>query len=427
MPRRPGRRLAAALGVAAGPPVSAAAAVPRSAARALTAIVSSTASMAAGVALVAGLVAGWVVRRSWKKRHQSLARELRTLRETTFLLQNRAGELEMLMRLAESLGEALEPEALKQVIFQHLQPLLPRHELWLSTKEAGWQPIGGNRPLPERRGDFPPRDETWHTFPLLSQQKLVAVLGVRDNEVPLTQSQRELLHAAAALLTVAVKNIQLFRKVRDLAVVEPLTGCVTRHHGVERLDTELRRAQRSHLPLSVVLLDLDHFKTINDQHGHLCGDKVLVGVGRILREALRASDERCRFGGEEFLIVLPDTTAEGACRVAENLRARFARTPVLCSRGAVRFTASLGVAQALPGEADVNAVLGRADAALYAAKAAGRNRVCSQPDLPPPILQGSAAPDSEGPRFRERRDLRRPDRRQALARGRRATDWQRTH
>ena len=130
------------------------------------------------------------------------------------------------------------------------------------------------------------------------------------------------------------------------------------------------------------MLDLDHFKAVNDLHGHLCGDQVLVGVGRILRETLRVSDDRCRYGGEEFLLVLPDTTAEGAARVAENLRVRFARTPVLCARGAVRFTASLGVAQALPGESDVNAVLGRADAALYAAKKAGRNRVCSVPTAP---------------------------------------------
>lgn len=404
-----------------------------SAARAMARTTAATGGLTAGAALVAGLTAALLVRRSWRGRNLALARELRTLRETTLLLQDRAGELEMLMRLAESLGEALEPEALKQVVLRHLQPFLPAHELWLSTKETGWQPIGGPPPLPERRGEFPPRDETWHTFPLLSQQKLVAVLGVRDNLVPLTKAQRDLLHAAAALLTVAVKNIQLFRKVRDLAVVEPLTGCVTRHHGVERLDAELRRAQRSHLPLSVVMMDLDHFKAINDHHGHLCGDKVLVGVGRILRETLRASDERCRFGGEEFLLVLPDTTIEGARRVAENLRARFARTPVLCSRGAVRFTASLGVAQAAPGEADVNALLGRADAALYAAKAAGRNRVCAQPGTAPPAEAVPAAvviaPRGVPPASRvvERRDRTRPDRRQTLVRGRRASDWQRTH
>ena len=186
--------------------------------------------------------------------------------------------------------------------------------------------------IEDRLSGLPPRPATWHTFPLISQQKLLGVLGVRHDNLPLTQSKRELLQAAAALLTVAVKNVQLFRTVRDLAVIEPMTGCVTRHHGIERLGAELRRAQRSHMPLAVVMLDLDHFKAVNDHHGHLCGDQVLVGVGRILRETLRMSDERCRYGGEEFLVVLPDTTLEGASRVAENLRTRFAATPILCVR-----------------------------------------------------------------------------------------------
>ena len=100
-------------------------------------------------------------------------------------------------------------------------------------------------------------------------------------------------------------------------------------------------------------------------------------------------------------------------------------TPVLCARGSVKFTASLGVAQALPGEADVNAVLGRADAALYAAKAAGRNRVCSHTAMDPAVTM--RADPTEGVRVLERRDARRPDRRQAVNRGRRASDWQQTH
>ncbi len=353
------------------------------------------------------------------------ARELRTLRDTTLLLQDRAGELEMLMRLAESLGQALDPDSLKTVIVDHLQPLVAGHDIWLSTKDSGWEPVIGSRAIEDRLSGLPPRPATWHTFPLISQQKLVGVLGVRHDNQPLTQPKRELLQAAAALLTVAVKNVQLFRTVRELAVIEPMTGCVTRHHGIERLGAELRRAQRSHMPVAVVMFDLDHFKAVNDHHGHLCGDQVLAGVGRILRDTLRMSDERCRYGGEEFLIVLPDTTVEGAARVAENLRGRFAATPILCARGAVRFTASFGVTQALPGEGDVNAVLGRADAALYAAKGAGRNRVCSH------AATGAAAAAetdaAEAVQLVERRDARRADRRLVTAGGRRGSDLQQRH
>jgi diguanylate cyclase (GGDEF)-like protein len=377
----------------------------------------------AGVVLMAVAAAAFL--RARRALEHARTRELRTLRDTTLLLQNRAGELELLMRLAESLAQALDPDSLKKVIADHIQPLVPGHDLWLSTKDSGWEPVVGSRRPEVPPGEMTSRSATWHTFPLISQQKLVGVLGVRDDHLPLTDAQHDILHAAAVLLTVAVKNVQLFRKVRDLAVLEPLTGCVTRHHGIERLGAELRRAQRSHTPLSVVMHALDHIKLDNDRQGHLCGDQVLVAVGRILRETLRVSDERCRYGGEEFLLVLPDTTAEGAARVAENLRARFAALPVLCPRGSVKFTASLGVAQALPGESDVNALLGRADAALYAAKAAGRNRVCSHTATDHAVTM--RADPAAAVRVLERRDARRPDRRQTVVRGRRASDWRQTH
>jgi diguanylate cyclase (GGDEF)-like protein len=377
------------------------------------------------VGILSAIITTLALVRSRRVLDRASARELRTLRDTTLLLQDRAGELEMLMRLAESLGQALDADSLKSVIVDHLQPLVAGHDIWLSTKESGWEPVIGSRPIEDRLSGLPPRPATWHTFPLISQQKLVGVLGVRHDNLPLTQPKRELLQSAAALLTVAVKNVQLFRTVRDLAVIEPMTGCVTRHHGIERLAAELRRAQRSHMPVAVVMLDLDHFKAVNDHHGHLCGDQVLAGVGRILRDTLRMSDERCRYGGEEFLVVLPDTTLEGAARVAENLRARFAATPILCARGAVRFTASFGVTQALPAEGDVNTVLGRADHALYAAKAAGRNRVCSHTATG---AAGAAQTDmTEAVQVVERRDARRADRRLASAGGRRASDLQQRH
>ncbi|MEN3339925.1 MAG: eukaryotic-like serine/threonine-protein kinase [Acidobacteriota bacterium] len=423
--RSAGARLAAWLGIATAAAAAGVVTLRGPLEHAIASLSPSVLATIAGAVIMLIGVAAAAFLWSRHAHDRSRTRELRTLRETTLLLQDRAGELEVLMRLAESLAQALDSDSLKAVIVDHLQPLVPGHDLWLSTKESGWQPVIGSRRLQARPGGVAPRAATWHTFPLISQQKLVGVLGVRHDTLPLTDEQRHILHAAAALLTVAVKNVQLFRKVRDLAVVEPLTGCVTRHHGIERLGAELRRAQRSRMPLSVVMLDLDHFKTVNDKQGHLCGDQVLVGVGRILRETLRVSDERCRYGGEEFLLVLPDTTAEGAARVAENLRARFAATPVLCARGSVKFTASLGVAQALPGEADVNAVLGRADAALYAAKAAGRNRVCSHTVMDPGVTM--RADPTEAVRVMERRDTRRPDRRQTLGQGRRASDWQQTH
>ena len=109
------------------------------------------------------------------------------------------------------------------------------------------------------------------------------------------------------------------------------------------MDAELRRARRSKLPLSLLMFDLDHFKEINDRWGHLCGDAVLATVGQRMNAVLRGSDLKCRYGGEEFLVLLPDTPLEGAQRVAETLRRELELYPVTWNDEAVHVTASFGV------------------------------------------------------------------------------------
>ncbi len=141
------------------------------------------------------------------------------------------------------------------------------------------------------------------------------------------------------------------------------------------LDNELRRARRSQLPLSAIMFDLDHFKNINDTQGHLAGDAVLVAIGTRMRSVLRGSDLKCRYGGEEFLIVLPDTPLEGARRVAESLRRDIEAHPIRWGQGEIRATASFGVATNAAGEIDSLTLVSRADAALYHAKEGGRNCV----------------------------------------------------
>jgi diguanylate cyclase (GGDEF)-like protein len=128
------------------------------------------------------------------------------------------------------------------------------------------------------------------------------------------------------------------------------------------------------------MLDLDHFKDVNDKYGHLCGDAVLASVGRRMKEVLRGSDLKCRYGGEEFLVVLPDTPLSGARRVAETLRREIAERPMPWAGEALTVTASFGLTQAMPGEISIEAVVARADAALYRAKEDGRNCVRAAAD-----------------------------------------------
>jgi two-component system cell cycle response regulator len=123
------------------------------------------------------------------------------------------------------------------------------------------------------------------------------------------------------------------------------------------------------------MFDLDHFKAINDNHGHLSGDAVLAAIGARMRAVLRGSDMKCRYGGEEFLVLLPDTPIGGARRVAENLRRDIEKHPVRWKDADVPVTASFGVTEVLPGEIDPLAVMARADGALYVAKQQGRNCV----------------------------------------------------
>jgi diguanylate cyclase (GGDEF)-like protein len=163
-------------------------------------------------------------------------------------------------------------------------------------------------------------------------------------------------------------------RAEELATTDPLTGCSNRRQILARLDLEAARAGRGE-PFCVCLADLDHFKSINDVHGHAAGDEVLVAFVAAARQALRPTDSLGRWGGEEFLFVLAQTRRTEAARAAERLRALIEATPTIPALPfGTRVTVSIGVVEYLAGESALQAV-GRADQALYAAKQAGRNRV----------------------------------------------------
>jgi diguanylate cyclase (GGDEF)-like protein len=167
------------------------------------------------------------------------------------------------------------------------------------------------------------------------------------------------------------------RQLRLLASHDSLTGLINRRSVLDRLQHHLSLSDRYGDPLSLVLIDLDFFKQVNDRHGHHAGDEVLRSVGQLLREQTRKSDLCARFGGEEFLVVCPLTTAAQACQLAEKLGQKLRELEIQIGQGRItRVTGSFGVAEKGHASVSAHVFLQKADRALYAAKRAGRDRIC---------------------------------------------------
>lgn len=166
------------------------------------------------------------------------------------------------------------------------------------------------------------------------------------------------------------------RLVQEMAVTDGLTGICNRRHFMDLAGAEFLKAGHEDLPLSVMMVDADHFKTINDRYGHASGDEVLRSIPQVAKDCVRRADVLARYGGEEFVVLLPLTGAGDAAEVAERLRAAVEALHIPATDGAVlRVTVSVGVATRQPQTPSLSALLKAADEALYRAKAAGRNRV----------------------------------------------------
>jgi len=190
-----------------------------------------------------------------------------------------------------------------------------------------------------------------------------------------TESHAKRLQAFAHQAGVAVENAQLYDQIQKQAITDGLTGVYNRRGLFELGQREIERAVRLGHPLAALILDIDHFKAINDTYGHITGDRVLQLLTRRCLDHIRKIDILGRYGGEEFVILLPDCDSMGANKVGERLRECVAAEPFHTESGDVCFTISLGATSAEdPGE-DLASLIGRADQALYAAKQSGRNRL----------------------------------------------------
>jgi len=205
--------------------------------------------------------------------------------------------------------------------------------------------------------------------------KVGAICAADHKERDFTQDQLELLGDLAQLMA---EQIEL----RQIATTDSLTGALTRRAFEVEVTREYRRNSRYQHGLSVIVVDVDHFKKINDNYGHAAGDLVLKNVVLQLKQSLREVDFLGRMGGEEFVVGLPETDVDSATIVAERLRETIAGVAVVSDGDTINVTASFGVAGLNRADRDWKQMLGRADVALYRAKQEGRNRcVCHEPEL----------------------------------------------
>ena len=226
-------------------------------------------------------------------------------------------------------------------------------------------------------------------LPLICRRRAVAVLVVLDRRPAAAAPQlpgalRRALPLALEPAALALDNARRIQRAERLAGTDDLTGLSNVRALTDRLRREVARASRGGQPLSLILIDLDRFKRVNDRHGHSCGSRVLIELAALLRRSMGQTDCVARLGGDEFSVVLPETGAGGAVAAGERLRVRIARHLFQQREGLdVRLTASVGAATTSGARVTAGALLERADHALYRAKAGGGNRTeCDGPDSP---------------------------------------------
>jgi diguanylate cyclase (GGDEF)-like protein len=276
------------------------------------------------------------------------------------------------LHLANLLQSALELEKLIEVFAEEVNRLLPLSGMEYVNMEEQVRLILG------REGPHS------NTYDLVVLDRSLGVITFRGDE-PLEEDQLQQLEALICALVYPLRNALMYKRALDTALKDPVTGINNRAALNATIDREVNLSHRHGYALSVIMLDLDHFKRINDEHGHLAGDTVLRTVAGRITDCTRGSDMVFRYGGEEFTVVLSNTDIDGAALLADRIRKTIAATPTIIDGFEIAVTVSMGVSTLEAGDSAAT-LLSRADAALYDAKTAGRNRVMIQTGAQPSAL-----------------------------------------
>jgi len=235
--------------------------------------------------------------------------------------------------------------------------------------------VGMDAPVFEREGV-----RSMASIPILAKDSLVGVmcLGCVASRL-FDDEELRLLEAIASQVGVAVESSRVFEESMQIAFTDGLTGLYNRRFLMEQIEREFARVERTKGSFSMIMMDLDGLKRINDRYGHHEGDEFLKELGRIIRKSTRASDVAARWGGDEFMVLAPDTSSERAGVIGERIRARVERYRPVVEGEEVCASVSVGIASYPSHASEVTELLRRADEAMYCAKKGGKNQLCVFP------------------------------------------------
>jgi diguanylate cyclase (GGDEF)-like protein len=362
------------------------------------------------------LVARALERRYLARQNRELVDNISKAQEE--LASRRARELNQVRQIAETLAGPLTWDQLVRGLANLIWESLPLELLGLELLgPKGELPLSAYRRRPEvpettlqnfqdlLLGQAAPDSATpaaGTPLPAMLWERLrvgnVTLAAGAGRHEPLTPEEVELFRIFILQGEAGIKNLILFDQVKSMAIRDALTGLYNYGYFKEALHYEVEKSRRYEMPLSLLFLDIDDFKRINDTLGHVKGDKILRQVGAILKKGSRQADLLCRYGGDEFVVLLSQTPPDQAMVLAERLRQGIARSAMNRQEQRCKVTVSIGVAGLKP-EMSTEDLIKEADTAHYQAKQAGKNRVAGPEPLPPPQI--NAGP-SRGPRPRHR-------------------------
>lgn len=307
-------------------------------------------------------------------------------------LQRRLAELQAVSQITEIIHSSLDFDAVGPLVLDILTKVIDVPECCLfvidksraETLFSASVGVTGTRLSAAAAGavghDIEVADSHFTCTPIIDHKQNMVVFCAPSESIDVMSDEDNLvLQAVSSELLVAVENSQLYKLTKRLAITDELTGLYNYRYLQQRLDEEIERARRYRKDLSLLMIDADDFKHFNDTCGHIAGDRALAELGSVMRGIIREVDVVCRYGGEEFSVILPETDAAGAFVVAEKLREAVAEHVFADKDGQrrERLTVSVGVASFPSQAGDKEELLKAADDALYHAKGGGKNRVRS--------------------------------------------------